>query len=58
MADITRQCKDCGKSFVINEGQQKWFKNKGFSYPVRCEACRQVRKQAKENQKKEEHKHE
>ena len=53
MADITRQCKDCGKSFGINEGQQKWFKSKGFSFPVRCEACRQVRKQQKEAKKHE-----
>ena len=53
MADITRQCKDCGKSFVINEGQQKWFKNKGFSFPVRCETSRQVRKQQKEAKKHE-----
>ena len=45
MTDITRQCKDCGKSFVITKGQQEWFKSKGFSFPVRCEACRQVRKQ-------------
>ena len=48
MADITRPCKDCGKPFVINEGQQKWFKSKGFSFPVRCEACRQLRKLQKE----------
>lgn len=48
MADITRQCKDCGKSFVINEGQQKWFKSKKFSFPVRCEACRAARKKQKE----------
>lgn len=53
MADITRQCKDCGKSFVITEGQQKWFKSKKFSFPVRCEACRQVRKQKKEETKNE-----
>lgn len=53
MADITRQCKDCGKSFVINEGLQKWFKSKGFSFPVRCEACRHVRKQQKEAKKNE-----
>ena len=53
MADITRQCKDCGKSFVINEGQQKWFKSKGFSFPVRCKACRQIRKQQKEAKKNE-----
>ena len=48
MADITRQCKDCGKSFTISEGHQKWFKSKRFSYPVRCEECRAKRKQQKE----------
>ena len=48
MPDITRQCKDCNKSFTISEGQQKWFKSKGFSYPVRCEECRSKRRQKKE----------
>ena len=27
--------------------------SKGFSFPVRCEACRQVRKQQKEAKKNE-----
>ena len=53
MPDIKRTCKDCNKEFHISEGQQKWFKSKGFSYPVRCEACRARRRKQREANKNE-----
>jgi hypothetical protein len=33
-------CEDCGKDFVFDEGEQKFFKLKGFSDPKRCPRCR------------------
>ena len=37
MADKTIVCKDCGKEFVFTEGEQEFYKEKGFENdPVRC----------------------
>jgi hypothetical protein len=33
-------CLDCGTSFVFDEGEQKFFKDKGFTDPKRCPRCR------------------
>ncbi|MDO4535361.1 MAG: zinc-ribbon domain-containing protein [Clostridium perfringens] len=46
MADKTIVCKDCGKDFVFTEGEQAFYKEKGFDNdPVRCPDCRRARKQ-------------
>lgn len=46
MADRTLVCKDCGKEFVFTEGEQAFYKEKGFENdPVRCPECRKKRKQ-------------
>lgn len=46
MADKTLQCKDCGKDFVFTEGEQAFYKEKGFANePMRCGECRRERKQ-------------
>lgn len=37
-------CKDCGKEFIFTEGEQNFYKEKGFKDPVRCKECRQTRK--------------
>lgn len=37
-------CKDCGKEFIFTEGEQNFYKEKGFNDPVRCKECRQARK--------------
>jgi DNA-directed RNA polymerase subunit RPC12/RpoP len=45
MADRTIVCKDCGKEFVFTEGEQEFYKEKGFENdPVRCPECRKARK--------------
>lgn len=37
MADKNLNCKDCGKEFVFTEGEQTFYKEKGFENdPVRC----------------------
>ena len=48
MADKNLVCKDCGADFVFTEGEQEFFKEKGFENdPVRCPECRRARKQRK-----------
>ncbi|MEA5003586.1 MAG: zinc-ribbon domain-containing protein [Christensenella sp.] len=50
MADKTLICKDCGSEFVFTEGEQEFFKEKGFdNEPVRCPNCRKARKQNRNN---------
>ena len=40
MADKTIVCRDCGKEFLFTEGEQAFYKEKGFdNEPVRCVEC-------------------
>lgn len=43
------QCLDCGQMFIIEAGEQEFFKSKGFSLPKRCQECRAKRKIEKMN---------
>jgi N-acetylglutamate synthase-like GNAT family acetyltransferase len=45
MADKTLVCKDCEKEFVFTEGEQEFYKERGFDEPKRCSECRKARKQ-------------
>lgn len=46
MPDKQLQCKDCGAEFVFTEGEQEFYKEKGFeNEPHRCPECRKLRKQ-------------
>ncbi|MDP4089838.1 MAG: zinc-ribbon domain-containing protein [Bacillota bacterium] len=46
MPDRNLVCKDCDKEFVFTEGEQAFYKEKGFENdPVRCPECRKSRKQ-------------
>ena len=46
MADKTLTCRDCGNEFVFTEGEQEFYKEKGFeNEPTRCPACRKAKKQ-------------
>ncbi len=46
MADKTLVCKDCSNDFVFTEGEQEFYKEKGFdNEPQRCADCRRARKQ-------------
>lgn len=38
------KCKDCGNEFIFTEGEQSFYKEKGFNDPVRCKKCRQAKK--------------
>jgi hypothetical protein len=41
------KCKDCGQNFVFTAGEQEFFQQKGFSEPIRCKSCREIRKAQK-----------
>ena len=40
-------CKDCGQSFTFTAGEQEFFQTRGFSEPIRCKSCRDIRKSQK-----------
>lgn len=45
MEDRTLVCQDCGKEFIFTEGEQAFYKEKGFeNEPKRCPDCRKARK--------------
>ena len=49
MADKTIVCRDCGKEFIFTEGEQEFYKEKGFEHePTRCPECRKARKMQKQ----------
>lgn len=46
MEDKTMKCKDCGSDFIFTEGEQAFYKEKGFdNEPQRCPDCRKANKQ-------------
>lgn len=46
MADKSITCKDCGSEFIFTEGEQAFYKEKGFeNEPQRCPGCRAAKKQ-------------
>ena len=50
MEDKTLKCKDCGADFVFTEGEQAFYKEKGFeNEPQRCPDCRKAKKQQNNN---------
>ena len=49
---ITRTCKDCGGSFKIAPGEQKFYQKNNLELPVRCKKCRDARRALKEGDKK------
>lgn len=40
---IIRKCKECGKRFELDPGEQKHFEKKGLYLPKRCQECRDQR---------------
>ena len=50
MPDKTIVCKDCNSEFTFTEGEQTFYKEKGFeNEPQRCPECRRARKQQRNN---------
>lgn len=50
MADlkIIKECKDCGETFEITRGEEKFYRENGLRLPVRCKACRDRRRAERE----------
>lgn len=44
---VIKKCKNCGEYYIITKDEADWFKDKGFSLPVRCLDCRRERKKNK-----------
>lgn len=42
--DSNLTCRDCKQGFVFTAGEQSFFTERNFGPPVRCKACRDVRK--------------
>ncbi len=40
----TLVCQDCGKDFEFSDEEQKFFADKGFEDPKRCQDCRNAKK--------------
>ena len=52
MADKVLTCRDCQSEFLFTEGEQAFYKEKGFeNEPVRCPDCRRARKQQRNSQR-------
>ena len=48
MADKMLICKDCSAEFAFTEGEQEFYKEKGFeNEPQRCPDCRRAKKAAR-----------
>lgn len=50
MPDKTLICKDCNMEFIFSEGEQAFYKEKGFeNEPQRCPECRKAKKAQRRN---------
>jgi hypothetical protein len=47
--DMTINCKDCGRVFVITANEQNYFYELHLAIPKRCPQCRQIRREQKGN---------
>jgi len=54
MPDQILTCNDCSSTFTFTEGEQDFFKDKGFNPPTRCPDCRRRRKAEKTNRTSDE----
>jgi hypothetical protein len=41
------KCKDCNQNFIFTAGEQEFFQSRGFTEPIRCKSCREIRKSQK-----------
>ena len=42
--DQQLMCSDCGQAFTFTAEDQEFFRERGYSAPKRCKACRQAKK--------------
>ena len=48
MEPLALRCCDCGLSFAMSIGEQRWFAERDLDLPRRCKPCRQLRKACRE----------
>lgn len=48
MPDKAMICIDCKGTFVLKEGEEKWYTGMGYTPPKRCKDCRKKRKAERE----------
>ena len=48
MGIVNKTCKDCSRSFTINEREQAFYKAHDLVEPNRCKSCRAKRKAQRE----------
>lgn len=46
---MTKQCKDCGNTFTMEDGEINFYKSKNLQLPNRCKSCRDKRKATNSN---------
>jgi Probable zinc-ribbon domain len=44
MSDMLLTCKLCGGQFYFTDGEQQFYKSKGFNLPQKCKSCRNKKK--------------
>lgn len=44
----TITCKDCGDNFHFKTSEEEFYKEKGFTTPIRCKPCREKKKAERE----------
>jgi uncharacterized membrane protein YgcG len=44
MPDQTLVCRECNTQYTFTDGEQAFFKEKGFTPPTRCPDCRRRKK--------------
>ena len=42
--DLQLTCSDCGQDFTFTAADQAFFRERGYSSPKRCKACRQAKR--------------
>lgn len=45
-----RMCKECGKEFILSDGEIQFYTDRSLSVPKRCKECREKNKSKKENE--------
>ena len=44
LRDLALYCRECGRSFAVTPGEQRFFLERSLQIPKRCAECRRVRR--------------
>jgi hypothetical protein len=53
LSDGSHVCVDCTQPFTIDDGERRFFEQRGFAMPKRCPACRQQKRRLKDQQQQQ-----